>query len=235
MKFYQELAKWWPLISAPEDYADEAAFFLKQLEPVTSKPDATLLELGSGGGNNALHMKGAFAAVTLVDLSDGMLAVSRKLNPECEHLQGDMRTVRLNRTFDAVFIHDAIDYMLTELDLRQAIETAFVHCKSGGMVVFVPDYMQETFEPETDFGGEDGDGQAVRYLEWMYATDDKTYITDYVFIIRDGDTPVQIVHDQHRFGLFPLATWLSIIRESGFEAHAVIDEYERHVFIGHKA
>ena len=29
-----------------------------------------------------------------------------------------MRNVRLGRTFDAVFVHDAIMYMTTEVDLR---------------------------------------------------------------------------------------------------------------------
>lgn len=40
-----------------------------------------------------------------------------------------MRTVRLGRTFDAVFVHDAVDYMTSEDDLRHVIETAFVHCR----------------------------------------------------------------------------------------------------------
>jgi hypothetical protein len=38
-------------------------------------------------------------------------------DPECEHLQGDMRELRIDRTFDAVFVHDAIAYMTTEEDL----------------------------------------------------------------------------------------------------------------------
>ena len=67
----------------------------------------TLLELGSGGGNNASHLKARFNC-TLTDISPDMLALSRTLNPECEHLEGDMRTLRLGRTFDVVFIHDAI-------------------------------------------------------------------------------------------------------------------------------
>jgi trans-aconitate methyltransferase len=71
-----------------------------------------VLELGSGGGNNASHMKRAFAMI-LVEPSDGMREISRRLNPECEHRSGDMRTVRLDRTFDAVFVHDAIMYMTT--------------------------------------------------------------------------------------------------------------------------
>jgi trans-aconitate methyltransferase len=49
-----------------------------------------------------------FSPLTPVDLSTEMLAISRTLNPECEHIAGDMRTSRLERRFDAVFIHDAI-------------------------------------------------------------------------------------------------------------------------------
>ena len=35
-----------------------------------------------------------------------------------------LRTLRLGRAFDVVFIHDAIDYMTTHHDLRLALETA---------------------------------------------------------------------------------------------------------------
>ncbi len=235
-KFYNELAKWWPLISAPADYAEEVDFFLPLLAEVTARPPVTLLELGSGGGNNALHMKAAFSAVTLVDLSPQMLEVSKQLNPDCEHSQGDMRTVRLGRTFDAVFIHDAIDYMTTLDDLRQAFETAYLHCKPGGMALFVPDHVRETFEPSTDHAGEDGEGRSIRYLEWSYDPDesDTTCVTDYVFVYREGDQPVTVEHDQHILGLFPRDEWLHLLREVGFEAHFVIDPFDRHVFVGRR-
>jgi SAM-dependent methyltransferase len=181
-------------------------------------------------------MKSSFSSVTLVDLSPQMLEVSRQLNPDCEHLQGDMRTVRLERTFDVVFVHDAIDYMTTLEDLRQAMQTAFVHCKPGGMALFVPDEVRETFEPSTDHGGEDGEGRSVRYLEWSYDPDenDTTYITDYIVAIRDGDQPVKVVHDQHIIGLFARDEWLSLLSETGFEASFVLDTYERHVFVARK-
>src|SRR5205085_10089003 len=113
-----------------------------------------VLELGSGGGNTASHLKKHFS-MTLVDRAPGMLAASKTLNPECEHIAGDMRTARLGRTFDAVFIHDAIMYMLTEADLRSALQTARVHCAPGGAALFVPDWMKETFAPRTGHGGHD--------------------------------------------------------------------------------
>jgi SAM-dependent methyltransferase len=134
-KLYRELADWWPILSAPADYAEEAAFYHEAITSLCSFRPRTMLELGSGGGNNASHLKRHYE-LTLVDLSPGMLTVSQELNPECEHLQGDMRTVRLGRTFDAVFIHDAIVYMATEEDLRRAIETAYVHIRPGGVALF---------------------------------------------------------------------------------------------------
>jgi SAM-dependent methyltransferase len=147
-KMYTELASWWSLLSPPGDYAEEAAFYLKALIEACERSPQTLLELGSGGGNNASHLKSRFQMV-LVDLSPGMLAVSRRLNPECEHVEGDMRTVRLGRQFDCVFVHDAIVYMTTEADLRKAIETAFVHCRPGGAALFAPDHIKENFRPST--------------------------------------------------------------------------------------
>ena len=82
-----------------------------------------------------------------------------------------MRTLRLGRTFDAVLVHDAVMYMTTEADLRQAIETAYVHVRPGGVAVFAPDFVKETFKPSTDHGGHDGDGRALRYLEWSFDPD----------------------------------------------------------------
>ena len=129
-KLYEELASWWPLLSPLVDYEEEAAFYGKTLAAACERPPLTLLELGSGGGNNASYLKARFEMV-LVDPSAGMMAVSRMLNPECEHVEGDMRTVRLRRQFDGVFVHDAVCYMTTESDLRMAFDTAFVHCKPG--------------------------------------------------------------------------------------------------------
>jgi SAM-dependent methyltransferase len=222
VKLYSDLADWWPLMSAPEEYEEEAAFYGTALAAACSRPPATVLELGSGGGNNASHMKRG-GTMTLVDPSAGMLAVSRRLNPECEHVQGDMRTVRLARTFDAVFVHDAIAYMTTEDDLRAAIATAFEHCRPGGAALFAPDYLAETFAPSTDCGGHDGDGRAMRYLEWVWDPNpsDQTYVADYTCVLRDRDGSIRVEHDRHVEGLFPRALWLRLLGDAGFEPAVV--------------
>lgn len=238
-KLYTELATWWPLLSPPDEYIDEAAFFRQALAEAGLPSSPTLLELGCGGGNNALRLKADFAHVTLTELSPQMLTMSRTLNPDCEHLVGDMRTLRLERTFDVVFIHDAIDYMITPHDLRLALETAFVHCAPGGLTLIVPDYVRETFEPSTDHGGSDGgdsDERALRYLEWTYDPDDTdtTYMVDYVYLLRENNQPVRVEHDQHINGLFPRGEWLRLLREIGFEPEITRDQYEREIFVARK-
>jgi hypothetical protein len=219
---YNELASWWPLMSAPADYQEEAAFYQRTLLDASTGPAQTLVELGSGGGNNASHLKARFT-MTLVEPSPGMLDVSRVLNAGCEHVLGDMRTVRLGRQFDAVFVHDAICYMTTEDDLRRAIETAYVHCRPGGAALFCPDHVRETFRPSTDHGGHDGDGRALRYLEWTWDPDpaDSTYTVDYSYLLRETDDSLRVEWDRHVEGLFPRALWLRLLAESGFQPSVV--------------
>lgn len=236
MKLYGELAEWWQLFSPVEEYREEAASFIKILQDTCTSPCRTILELGAGAGSNAFYLKEHFE-MTLVDLSEEMLAASRQINPELEHIQGDMRSVRLNRRFDAVFIHDAICYMRDENDLRQAIETAFVHCKPGGTAVIAPDFVRETFKPETERGGRDGDdGRAMRWLMWTLEpdADDTTYQVHFAFLLKDGET-VKIERDQHTEGLFARETWLQLFEQAGFQKPKIIvDLYDREVFVAHK-
>ena len=85
LKLYDELAEWWPLLSHPDDYEEEANVFIDAIKAHSRRDVRAVLELGSGGGNNASYLKQHWQ-MTLVDLSPGMLDVSRKLNPECEHI-----------------------------------------------------------------------------------------------------------------------------------------------------
>ena len=221
---YGELARWWPLLSAPSEYEEEANLYRARLFDEARRPLRDVLELGSGGGNNASHLKEHFS-MTLVDLSEDMLAVSRALNPECEHVAGDMRSVRLGRDFDAVFVHDAIDYMTTAEDLAAVFETAHVHLRPRGNALFVPDYVTETFSPSTDHGGHDGGDRSLRYLEWTHAPSrgESSYEVDFVYALREGDD-LRVEHDRHRHGVFPRDLWLRLLEEQGFDAKAVAYE-----------
>jgi SAM-dependent methyltransferase len=225
---YGALAPWFHLLTHPSDYREEAAEWSARIAAALGRAPATMLELGSGGGNNASHMKAA-TRLTLTDLSPAMLALSRRINPECEHVAGDMRSLRLGRTFDAVFVHDAICYMTSEADLRRAIDTAFVHCAPGGVALFVPDEVRETYAPSVGHGGHDAPadapdaGRALRYLEWSWDPDpgDGETVSDFACLLRESDGTVEAFRDRHVYGLFARATWLDLLRAAGFLAEPV--------------
>lgn len=217
-RLYGELAHLFPLVTPPEDYAEEAGYWRKALRAVLGPGRHPILELGVGGGHLLSHLTGEFQA-TAVDLSETMLALSRGRNPGVEHLPGDMRTVRLGRTFKAVLIHDAVMYMLTEDDLRAALATARIHLDPGGVLVMAPDWFKESF-PGTNvhhWTNRRGD-QELTTIEYSCDPNpgDTTTETRFFYIWLEGPE-LRVEQDRHIMGLFPLSTWTSLMREAGFQ------------------
>ena len=167
---------------------------------------------------NLSYLTDQFDAVA-VDLSPQMLEQAKLLNPGVEFHVGDMRTVRLGRTFDAVIIHDAISYLRTEDDLRAALATARAHLREGGVFITSPDWFRESFTDPAVSTGTNTDGVTTfTQIEYTYDPDpsDTTIESLMWYLIRDADG-LRVEHDCHVLGLFPLATWERLIAEAGFE------------------
>lgn len=218
---YTELADWYHLLTSPDEAEEEAAFFLRLFTEALGAAPNSLLDLGVGGGNVAFHFKLHVPHLALTDLSSDMLRQSQRLNPECEHVQGDMCSLRLSRVFDAVFAHDAVGYLTSEADLRHAMDTAFIHLRPGGVAIFAPDTVRETFAERSEVGGhDDADARrGLRYLMWTHDPDpsDDTYVVDFAYLLRAEGESMRCVYDRHVEGLFSRATWLRLLGEAGFK------------------
>ncbi len=237
-RLYDEFAHLWPLISPPEDYAIEARHWRDALREKLGPGRHEILELGVGGGHNLSHLTADFEA-TAVDISERMLANSIQLNPGVEHHVGDMRTVRLERKFKAVFVHDAISYMLTEDDLRATFSTARAHLDPGGVFITTPDWYRETFGG-TSVSHQIGrnDDLELTFVEYTYDPDpNDTTIESIFFYIMNEHGDLRIEQDRHVTGLFPLNTWLKLMTEAGFEVekwpYPVADDgHEMYLLVG---
>lgn len=223
---YGSLASWYPLLDPLEDHEEEAEAIAAALLEAGAPEGGSLLELGCGAGNNAHFLRRHFRC-TLVDLSPEMLDHSRARNPDSEHHLGDMRTVRLGRVFDAVVVHDALCYLLTEADLAAMVQTAFAHLRPGGIAHFAPDCVAETFQEWTEESEASDGARTLRTLAWTWDPDpsDTTYVVDYALMLREHGA-VRVVHDPHVEGLFPTATWERVMRQAGFEVRRVGREAE---------
>lgn len=218
-RLYGDLAWTWPIISPPQHYIEETEEFCRVIREHSQIEVRTLLDLGCGGGHNDGTLKKHFE-VTGIDVSAAMLALARRLNPEVAYSLGDMRTIRLGKTFDAVTIFDSISYMLTVADLRAAFVTAFEHLKPGGVLLTYVEEIPERFQQNRTRCATHAQGDIeITFIENCYDPDptDTTYETTFVYLIRRGGG-LEIETDRHRCGIFKLETWHSLLSEVGFEA-----------------
>jgi len=234
-RMYGDLAWTWPIISAVHQYDEESELFAELIKGRARGTAATLLHLGCGGGHNDHYLKRHFT-VTGVDLSGDMLGNARRLNPEVEYLEGDMRTLRLDRTFDAVAILDSIMYMRTEEELTMALRTAWEHLRPGGVLLTYAEMMKETFEEGrvSHHAGSEGPVSVVLFEhEHDPDPDDSTFEYTAIYLVRDGGPP-SVQHEVHVMGLFRHGTWVRRLEDVGFSVEEVpfpeeLDDAERSI------
>jgi len=220
VKLYED-AHVYTLLTPPSDYEEEAAVYLAHLRHHLGTAPFQLLELGCGPGHNAMWF--ANVQLTLVDRSPTMLARAQDNLPHAVVEEGDMRSVRLGRTFDAVFVHDAVCHLTTLDDIQALMHTIAAHLRPGGCALIVPDYVQETFATHTECGGSDDGEEGVRYLSWVWQAPDQTttYTVDYVVMHRQGTAPPAVFEDRHLEGLFSKQAWLDAMTAAGLDARVV--------------
>lgn len=96
----------------------------------------SVVELGSGTGRHAALFSALGNTVVGVEHSEQMIAL---VPPDAQFVsvQGDARTARLDRTFDAVLsLFHVVSYQTTDDDVRAIFETAAVHLEPGGLFGF---------------------------------------------------------------------------------------------------
>jgi SAM-dependent methyltransferase len=193
-RLYGALAGWWPLLSPPEDRADDAAA-LQALIPGAR----SLLEPGCGSGALVSHLPQDWDVV-LVDRSPEMLTLSRANNPGRVHIEANLRTMSLGLTFDAVLLHDVVMYLAEDGALDDALRVAAAHLKPGGRLVIVPDVLEDSFEETVVTGtGSHEDGRACVLTEWHHDPtpgDGQSEVELSLLYRRPGET-VQAVHERH--------------------------------------
>ena len=144
MDVFGDYAKYYDLLYRDKNYDGEAEFvdgLLRAYAPAAR----TLLELGCGTGALAVRLAERGYDVHGVDISDSMLSRGREraagldssIGHRVQFSQGDLRTVRIPRVFDAVIsTFHVISYQTTAESLAAAFRTAKEHLRPGGVFLF---------------------------------------------------------------------------------------------------
>lgn len=139
MNVFNQYARYYDLFYRDKDYAGEAAYvggLLRQHAPQALK----LLNLGCGSGRHDRELLQQGYRITGVDCSTEMLTTARRESSGLEGLDyhaGDIRSIRLDRQYDAVVsLFHVISYQTTNDDLLAAFAAARAHLASGGVFIF---------------------------------------------------------------------------------------------------
>jgi SAM-dependent methyltransferase len=204
---FQAYAKYYDLLYRDKDYAGEAAYVHGLIEQ--DRPGArSLLELGSGTGRHALTLAERGYEISGVDRSAEMVARAQARaidagNARAVFTQGDIRSVRLGRTFDVVVsLFHVMSYQTTDDDLAAVTETAAVHLEPGGLFIFDCWYGPAvlTQRPEVRVKRLEDDQVCVtRVAEPRLLLDQNAVDVGYTMFVRDKKTERQTSFEEtHR-------------------------------------
>lgn len=198
-----------------KDYADEA----RQIEAIVRQfvPQArSLLDVACGGGGHLAHLAASFETVVGVELSPHMIDEAHRVHPDLELHQGDMRSFRLARRFDAVVcLFSSVAYMTTPVDLHRAVATMAGHLASPGVLLvegwLTPDAWTPGGLVSSDCGADD-DIAAARVVRSRADGPVSVLEMDWLIASRAG---VERVAEEHRLRMYEAGDYRDALAAAG--------------------
>lgn len=143
MTIFGAYSRYYNLLYQEKDYVAESVYVqgLFERHAPTAK---SVLDLGCGTGGHAFILAQQGYEVSAVDRSAEMLAIadarrSSATSPQTaiSFFQGDIRTIRLGKTFDTVIsLFHVVSYQTTNADLCATFATVRKHLSPGGIFIF---------------------------------------------------------------------------------------------------
>jgi len=136
---------YYDLLYADKDYVAEAEYVLRLLRHAAPAV-CSVLEFGSGSGRHGRLLAGHGLDIFGIERSETMVAAAKLQAPgssqagkkgmfDCQ--QGDIRSVNLERTFDAVIsLFHVVCYQTSNADLQATFVNAARHLQNGGVFLF---------------------------------------------------------------------------------------------------
>jgi SAM-dependent methyltransferase len=139
-EFGAAYAEAYDALYADKDYDAECATLVSAF--AETRPVASVLDLGCGTGAHAARLSAMGYSVVGVDRSKPMLDIARDraragIGSDVRYVEGDIRSVVIGETFDAVICMFAVlGYQTTDADVESALGTVRRHLRPGGIFVF---------------------------------------------------------------------------------------------------
>ncbi len=134
-KLYKQLARvYHEMYKSIFDYSKEFKLYHKLLKKYKA---GKILEVGCGSGNLATLFLDAGYDYIGFDLSSEMLEIAQEVEPRAKFIQGDMRNLSLDNTFDSILITGrSFTYLTSNRDVMDTLSAIHKHLNKNGLLIF---------------------------------------------------------------------------------------------------
>ncbi|OGT98223.1 MAG: methyltransferase type 11 [Geobacteraceae bacterium GWB2_52_12] len=224
MSVFKDYARYYDLLYRDKDYAAETEY-IHQLIQSNNPGASTVLNQGCGSGRHDRCLVEKGYTVTGIDLSEEMLAAARNsagVNVALDYVQGDVRSVRLGKTFDVVIsLFHVMSYQQTNEDLTAAFASAACHLKPGGTFVFDCWYGPGVLTDRPAMRMKELEDEKIsvtRIARPVMHSSENMVDVNYLVFIRDKQSGhVHEVREMHRMRYLFLPETRQMLSDSGFE------------------
>lgn len=224
MSVFNGYAGIYDLLYRDKDYAGETDYLQQLFQSYC--PDArTVLNLGCGSGRHDRCLAEKGYAVTGVDFSEEMLRAARDsavAGTALDYHNGDVRSIRLGKTFDAVVsLFHVMSYQQTNKDLEAAFTTACCHLKPSGTFIFDCWYGPGVLTDRPAMRLKELEDENIRVTRIaqpvMYPNENSVDVNYQVFIRNKQTGDVHEVQETHRMRYLFLPEIRQLLSDTGFE------------------
>lgn len=217
---FNAYSRYYDLLYADKDYAAEVAYVDALLRRY-GVPGRRLLEFGSGTGKHGRLLAEAGYHVTGIERSAEMVARAAT-TPGFDCVQGDICSIRLEQTFDAVLaLFHVVSYQVSNTAVTSVFDRASEHLPIGGLFVFDIWYSPAVCSqrPEVRIKRMTGeDLEIIRIAEPDIFENENRVDVNYTIIARDtASGAVEQISENHRMRHFSLPELDLLAAGSGFE------------------
>ena len=224
---FNAYSKYYDLLYREKDYLAESSYVDQTLRDhqITG---ARILELGCGTGKHGTILAALGYSVHGIERSREMIAQA-KIGNGFSVQEGDICTVRLDQTFDAVIsLFHVVSYQTTNSAIHALFSRVSEHLRPGGLFLFDVWYSPAVCEqkPSVRVKRLENDRlEVIRLAEPVIVHNENRVDVNYTVFVRDTDTQaVQILTEAHSMRHFSILEIEGIAKTFGFE-QILVEEF----------
>lgn len=217
---FNAYSHYYDLLYRDKDYNSEAGF-VRDLLCRHGVDRGDLLEFGSGTGKHGRLFAEMGFRVHGIERSAEM-AVHAETSPGFTCQQGDICTVRMGRTYDAVLsLFHVVSYQIDNADVQSVFARAAEHLKPGGLFVFDFWYSPAVYSQKPAVRVkrmQDAKLEVTRIAEpEMYPNENRVEVKYTIFAREKASGTVTVMTETHPMRHFSLPEIDLFARTAGFE------------------